>query len=91
MMSEEKYLEFDKKMYSIELLGLILARLIFGIGLIVICWNLMWAIPIWIRIIVEICVGFAFDWIFGKVTRWYIKNVLARISPLWEENYHFYE
>lgn len=84
-MSEEKYSEFDKKMHLVEAFGIGLARIIFGIGLMVIWWNLLWATPVWLRIVTEIGIAFAYEWAFNQVCGWYVKRILVRISPMWRE------
>lgn len=90
-MSEEKYLEFDNKMGTIELWGIGLARVLFGITILAIFWNVLWATPLTVRIISEIAIAFAYDWIFSAIVKLYIIKVLARISPAWRDSIHIFE
>lgn len=85
-MSEERYSEFDKKMFKIEMLGIGLARVLFGITVLVMFWDILWAVPLAIRIISEIAIAFAYDWIFSAIVKLYITKVLAKISPEWKDS-----
>ena len=85
MMDEVRYSEFDKKMFKIELWGIGLARVLFGIMLLVIFWNILWAVPVAIRVISLLAIGWAYDWMFSAIVKMYITKVLARISPTWAE------
>ena len=90
-MSEERYSEFDKKMFKFEMWGVGLARVLFGITVLVMFWDILWAVPLAIRIISEIAIAFAYDWIFSAIIKLYITKVLAKISPEWRDSVNIWQ
>ena len=90
-MSEERYLELDRKMFKVELLGIGLLRILYGLYILAIFWNALWATPLAVRIVSEIAIAFAFDWVYSAIVKLYITKVLARISPEWRDSIHIFE
>lgn len=82
-MTKERFDMIDMKAFVLEALALALLRIIIGTACIAIFCKYT-SIPVGLKIIASIGIGYVSDYVVGKAETWYI-GILARYSPRWKE------